>query len=213
MAARPRPVPVVHFTHVGHLATVVRRGLVSDSVARREGLIGVEVGDHAVKARRRRRVVPAAPGGVVADYVPFYYAPRSPMMYVIDRGGVATYTGGCDDLVYLVTTAERLAEFCAGVVFTDRNAAVRTAEFTTDPDRLDDLIDWPLMRATMWNDTPDLPDRKERRMAECLVHERVPWEAFTQIGVKSDACARLARTALAPVGCSVPIVVRRGWYF
>jgi ssDNA thymidine ADP-ribosyltransferase, DarT len=187
--------------------------LVSDTAAQRAGLIGTEVGNQDIKAMRRRRVVPVPPGGVVADYTPFYYAPRSPMMYVIDRGGVSTYTGGCDDLIYLTTTVERLVELGADLVFSDRNAVLGIAEFSTDANRLDTLIDWPLMRATMWNNTPDQPDRMERRMAECLVYERAPWDAFTHVVAKHDECARRVRTTLGNVGYSMPVVVRRHWYY
>lgn len=103
------------------------------------------------------------------------------MMYVIHRGSVPTYTQGCDDLVYLVTAIERLVDLGSALVFTDRNAVLDVTRFSTDIDQLDELIGWPLMRATMWNNTESQPDRMERRMAECLVHERVPWVAFTRI--------------------------------
>lgn len=72
-------------------------------------MLTVEAGDTSVKRLRKRREAPLQPGGVVADYVPFYFGYRSPMMFKIDRGGVPTYSGDCDDLVYLVTTVERLA--------------------------------------------------------------------------------------------------------
>jgi len=49
--------------------------------------------------------VPLAPYGCVADYVPFYFAPRSPMLYKLHKGGVPNYTGGQDPLVYLVSSA------------------------------------------------------------------------------------------------------------
>lgn len=80
---------------------------------------------------------------------------------------------------------ERLAELGLSLVFTDRNAVLGVAEFTADLNRLDGLIDWPLMNATIWRNTDDHPDRKERRMAECLVHQRVPWRGITQIIVKT----------------------------
>lgn len=214
MNRRPFPTPIVHFTHVDHVATIASRGLVADNTARAEGLLTVEVGSHQIKERRRQRGVPIEPGGVVADYVPFYYAPRSPMMFVIDRGGVPTYTEGCDSLVYLVTTVERIRELAVPTLFTDRNAVLAVTEFSDDVEALGELIDWTLMKSQMWSNTPDEPDRKERRMAECLAHLRVPWAAIAEVVTRTPACASAARSALTSVGTiTTPVIVRPGWYF
>ena len=101
---RPVPTPLYHFTHVSHLASIVKDGLVSDTDAVRTGALIVEVGHAGIKERRRGRMVPIGPGGAVSDYVPFYFAPRSPMMYAIHRGNVPTYGElgtGIDSLVRL----------------------------------------------------------------------------------------------------------------
>ena len=128
---------MLHFTHVDHLVAVAQHGLLSDTVARACGLLTNEVGNREIKERRRRRVVPIAPGGVVADYVPFYFAPRSPMMYSIHRGNVPEYPDGIEPLVYLVTTIERLFVLGCAVLTTDRNAVLGYAEFHRGLDSLD----------------------------------------------------------------------------
>lgn len=151
--------------------------------------------------------------GVVADYVPFYFAPRSPMMYVIERGGVPTYNGGCDQLVYLTTTVERLLEVGIRPIFTDRNATIAYASFTDDVTALDSSIDWTLMDARDWYDTLAAPDRKERRMAECLIHQRVPWEAFHAVCARRAACARRATEILSTAGVAATVTVRPAWYY
>src|SRR5439155_1431561 len=83
----------------------------------------------------------------------------SPMLYSIYRGNVPEYAEGTGPLVYLVSTIERLIEVGCTVVTTDRNAVLGYAEFRQGLDGLDGSIDWPLMRATMWNDIIDEPDR------------------------------------------------------
>ena len=95
----PRPVhtPFYHFTPIHHLVSIIERGLRCDGTA--AGLLAVEVGNRGIKERRRRRAVPVGGRGVVADYVPFYFAPRSPMLYAIAMGNVPEYTGGTDPLV------------------------------------------------------------------------------------------------------------------
>lgn len=216
MIARKQPTPVVHFTHVDHLATVIEHGLLSDTAAQTAGVLSTEVGNLGIKDQRRRCPVPLPPGGAVADYVPFYFAPRSPMMFAISRGNVPSYQGGTARLVYLVSTLERLHELGHRPVLTDRNAALNYAEYRVfDPaDPIDDeFIDWGLMTQQYWNNTPDEPMRVERRMAEALVYKRVTWGAITEIGTQSAIVATEVRAILATARSSVLVNVRPSWYY
>lgn len=210
---RPVPTPIMHFTHVRHLPEIIANGLVSDLTAQREGWTTVDVGERSIKEARRTRPVDRPPGGVVADYAPFYFAPRSPMMNSIHHGNVATYQAGCDQLVYLATTLERLSEVGLTWLVTDRNARLSYAEFRGQEDAALDHVDWDLMQATWWNNTREFPDRRERRMAECLVHERVPWPAVQQVVTKNAATASAAGSILSAAGVATPVTVRAGWYF
>lgn len=156
----------------------------------------------------------AEPGGVVADYVPFYFASRSPMLYSIHAGGVPSFTGDSHDIVYLMSTVEQLRSAGLSLVFTDRNAVLELALHSAQVSDLDTLVDWELMRATYWADTDADPDRKERRMAECLVHRSVPWSAVTSIAVFDEA--RRARTGQILDSLAVdnpPIRVSPKFYF
>lgn len=204
---RPIPTPVGHFTHIDHLPTIATRGLMSNTRAQADGLLTTEAGNVSIKARRRERPVSAGPGGVVSDYVPFYFKSRSPMLYSIHRGNVPTFTGDEYDLVYLVTTVETLIEHGLRPVFTDRNAALTFCKHSDLLPDLDALVDWDVMEATMWNNTPDDPDRMERRMAECLVHDLVPWKALTQIVVYDETRAERVRTALATLELAIPPIL------
>ena len=210
---RPVPTQVLHFTHVRNLPGIVAHGLLADLTVQRRGVLQVEVGDPAIKGPRRRQQVDRGPGGVVAEYVPFYFAPRSPMLFCIDRGNVPSYQGGCEPLIYLVTSMERLVTAGLAVVVTDRNARLATSTFRLATDNLDDHVDWPLMQAAVWRNTPALPDRKERRMAECLVHGSMPWSAVAEVATKTADVQRRVGGILATVGSGVPITVRPGWYF
>lgn len=210
---RPIPTPALHFTHLRHLGTVADHGLLADIVAQARGLLTVEVGNRGIKEDRRRRVVKVQPGGVVADYAPFYYAPRSPMMSAIEHGRVPEYQDGCDRIIYLVTTTQVLMAGDNPVLITDRNAVLKFAKYGSGEEALDTLVDWPLMRATWWNNTPEDPDRRERRMAECLVHQSVPWAAFAGVVTKSEQVATEVRDILARRELETPVSVRRGWYF
>lgn len=222
--SKPRCGLLYHFTHLENVPSILAGGdLLSDSAVRAASRLTAEAGDPAIKERRRRRSVPCGPGGFVGDYVPFYFAPRSPMMFKLSRGGVASFTGDHRDLVYWVTDVAEVVGAGLPFVFSDRNAAVAVAEFSSDPSLLGDLsksaphsdfVDWPLMHSTFWNNTPEAPDRMERRMAEFLVHERVPINRFLGLAVHSEAHrARLERLFVSSGAAPCPIEVRPAWFF
>jgi hypothetical protein len=98
-------------------------------------------------------------------------------------------------------------------VYTDRNAALAFARMTEELGALDELVDWELMEATWWNNTPEDPDRRERRMAECLVHERVPWEAVICVATRTVERKAEAEALLRHAAPAVPVMTEPGWYF
>ena len=129
-------------------------------------------------------------------------------MYAMHMGNVPTYLDGCDDIVYMCSTLERLRATGSKLVLTDRNAALAHALFASDATDLD--IDWPLMGQRIWNDTSEYPDRREKRMAECLAFESVAPQAIAAVAVKSRA---IADEVSRLVGDTLPVDVRGDWYF
>ena len=163
----PRNRWLLHFTHVDNLPSIVAAGRFSCDGQAGQGLLKKEVGDVEIKEIRRRRPVTAGPGGSVGDYVPFYFAPRSPMMFRIacdHRDAIpGRYPDGDRPLAYLATTVGAIIDAGLAWVATDGNAATATTRFIPDLDDLNLMVDWPLMRSQMWNNTSDDPDRQRRR--------------------------------------------------
>lgn len=209
----PTPGRLFHFTHISHLASIAESGLAADDVVQADGRLTIEVGNQEIKAARRSRTVPCGPGGCVADYVPFYFATRSPMLYAIHAGNVPSYQAGQADLVYLVSDVSKIVALDLPYVFTDRNATLAYARYSEDVTELDSLVDWQLMNQRFWNNTTTEPERRERRMAEFLVHGSVPWEAFLGVATIDGARSEQVREVLSSVGVTTEIHVRRGWYF
>lgn len=202
-----------HITHLSNLASIAQHGLWCDSEMEASASAPREIGNLEIKEQRRRRPVPLPPGGSVADYVPFYFAARSPMLFSIHKGAVSSYQGGQKKIVYLVSSIDTIIEHELQFVFTDRNAALGHARYGDDPADLDEHIDWELMEARMWKNTSSEPDRMERRMAELLVHGYVPWDAITSVMTKTEKRSHQASAALTTVGATTPVSVQSDWYF
>ncbi len=164
-----------------------------------------------LKAKRSDWPVRVARGGTLAEYVPFYYAPRSPMLYAIAGGWVGGYSGGQVEVAHLVFSANELAR-AGQFVITDGHAATSLSEQFDDFARLDE-VDWGIMRDKYWRDTDDDGDRKRRRQAELLVFGSVPFRAVKQIGVMTETVAAEVREQLNDAPDQPRIVVRPDWYY
>lgn len=210
MSKRPVPTTVVHFTDICHLETIIGRGLVCDTQAR-AGLMTREAGHPEIKEGRRNRPVDIAPFGVVADYVPFYFAPRSPMMSAISFGKVPDYGTDVTGLIYLVTTTQAFTSAGLTVLVSDRNARLGYAEFKPEAE-CDDIVDWGLMQQKYWFNTQEYPERRERRMAECLVPRVVPFDIFHEIVVHGEQQAAIVTERLAAASKATEVHVRPHWY-
>ncbi|NQT12398.1 MAG: DUF4433 domain-containing protein [Planctomycetes bacterium] len=153
-------------------------------------------------------------GGVLHDYVPFYFAPRSPMLYVIHRGRVEGYQGGQRPVIYLVADAQSVAAADTGFVFTDGHAIMAVSNFYDDLMQLGN-VPWAVMKSRMWNDTDRVPDRKRRRQSEFLVHRFIPWPLMRGAAVFSEPMRRQVEAILDQLPEDQrPIVrVKRNWYY
>lgn len=201
-----------HITHVENLSSLVECGvLYCDRLCTDDGRQPISIAYTSLKETRSRTIVRVAAGGTLADYVPFYFAPRSPMLYVIWQGGVEGYTGGQEPIVHLLFSLEHLAE-PGRFVITDGHAAT---PLSTQYDTLDALerIDWKIMRASYWADTDEDGDRKRRRQAEFLVHQQVPITALRGIVAIDDEVAARAKQAVAELPEPPNVVVHPAWYY
>lgn len=213
--------PIYHITHISNLTKIIARdALACDAEAERGALCQQSIAYDTIKERRRHRAVETlaskavAAGGVVADYVPFYFSNRSPMLYAIHRGSVPAYRGGQRDVVYLVSSAEVVAASELLWCFTDGHAVEGITEFF---DNLAELtrVDWNAVRTWRWGRQYQLanPDVLRRKQAEFLVHASFPWRLVERIGTLDLAMATQVRTLLDGTTHKPRVTIEPNWYY
>ena len=211
--AVPNPTPIYHLTHIDNLISVIKSGsFLSVNQKQNQGIDHVNIAYETIQDRRARTLIPCGPGGCLHDYVPFFFAPRPPMLYAINGGYVEGYEEGQELLVYLVTTAQDVENSGCKWVFTDGHATMAFSEFFDDLDDLD-KVDWEVMESRYWNDTPSLPDRKRRRQAEFLIKNICPWELFSEIGVINSKIESRVKRMIENSRHQPIVQIHRDWYY
>jgi hypothetical protein len=222
--AVPTPVRLFHITAIANLTVICQAGaLFSKNRSAAVGVAYQNIAHGGAQGVRAAKPMPNPPGGAVHDYVPFYFAPRSPMLSAIDNGRVTGCEWRQQDIVHLETTVERITAHGEPFVFYDRNATLAYSKPYTDLARLD-AVAWDLLTESPRLDgyckyfhdqhhVERYADRREKRMAEFLVHDRVPLAQFIRIGVCTPAKAAEVQVILDAAGVPLQAVVKTDWYF
>jgi len=216
MSPAPEHPKLYHITHVDNLAAIVADGmLLSDAAMLARGGPAQAIGMSAIKRRRVEELeVATQPGTKVGDYVPFYFCPRSVMLYVIHRANhpELTYLGGQEPIVHLEAALHRVIRWAEANrqpwAFSLSNAGAYYTEFRSRSDELDQL-DWKAIAATDFR----AAEVKEGKQAEFLVHDRFPFDLVDRIGVRSLPIQSRAAAALVGSRHRPAIEVHPEWYF
>lgn len=113
---------------------------------------------------------------VLGDYIPFYFGLRTPMLYVVQKGGnFVPHPTPAENIVYCVSSVQRIIDEKLTFFFSDGHATNGLSKFYSKAKVSDikDLIDFEAANAKYWKDENDL-DLKRRKEAEFLVKEDIP---------------------------------------
>lgn len=219
------PTRIFHITAIANLPSVLATGaLLCKQEATAQGLAYQNIAHAGAQGARARKAAPNPPGGLLHDYVPFYFAPRSPMLGAINQGNVVGCPWRQADIVHFETTVEAVTAQGLPFVFYDRNATLAYSQPCTDLSQLGDHIAWDLITEApqldgycrYWHSKPDserYSDRMERRQAEFLVKSQVDLNLMTRIGVFNLDKVVQVRTMLLQAQCALPVQAMPDWYF
>ena len=210
------PVPenpkIYHITPVRNLERILAAGRIYSDARRIEIAQDCDlVGMAAIKQRRLERIeVTCQQGTTVGQYVPFYFCPRSIMLYLLHMGNHPDlqYRGGQGPIIHLQADLRRTIAWANqnGVrwAFSDSNAGSFYAQFYNRVQDLDRL-NWAAIEARDFRD----PVIKEGKQAEFLFHGEFPWELVEAIGVANNNTLAEVRNIVQ----NIETRIEQGWYF
>ena len=173
---------IYHIVHVDRLPSIIADGaLLSDAALQENPRPGTTIGMSEIKQRRLESQLSSRPGLCVGECVPFYFCPRSVMLYLVYRGNRPglEYLGGQDQIVHLeadlheaVAWAEKHRQRWA---FTLSNAGAHYFKDRCDLSQLGE-IDWNAVQSRQWQ------GQSEGKQAEFLMEQSFPWSLVRRIG-------------------------------
>lgn len=198
---------IFHITHVRNLAGIIAAGgLHSDAALASQKITATNIGYTQIKAGRLTKAVPSYPGTTVGQFVPFYFCPRSVMLYVVNRGNTGLPPGCQVEIVHLVSRVS-VASRHGQWAFTTMNAAAAfTTQFYTS---LNDLgrVQWNAMPQDNWQQC------KDERQAEFLVRDFFPWTAVHEIWVHGPLAVQSVKSTLHGAAHQPTVHVRPDCYY
>lgn len=197
---------IYHITDIENLPKILQSGgLLSDAQmvqASEHAVIGY---DH-IKKRRLEQIKITHSGRYVGEYVPFYFCPRSPMLYTVNLGNTGKPVGCQKSILHLVSTIGHGMQQTDDWVISDGNAGTFYTSFCHDLAALNDL-DWSAIHEKYWQAVRD------KKSAEFLVADFFAWKHVIGIGCFNEDIAKQVRAILAasehqPIVKAIP-----SWYY
>lgn len=209
----PAQPKIYHIVHIDRLPAIIQSGgLLPDSAMSDAGDAGTTIGMSHIKARRRAKALNSHPDLHVGDCVPFYFCPRSVMLFVISRQNHPdlSYRGGQDPIVHLEADLHRTVawanqEDCRWA-FTTSNAGSFHFEDYADLRQLN-RINWTAVQALYWSGMTD------DKQAEFLLERGFPWGLVDRIGCRTQHAQDEVRRLLMASDVRPPVEVQPNWYY
>ena len=214
----PEQPKIYHIIHVDNLASIVAdECLWSDAVmVKRSGQ--TVIGMSNIKERRLNELRLSCHADLyVGQCAPFYFCPRSIMLFLIHRRNLElTYKGGQEPIVHLeadlYATIRWDQQNNRRWAFTLSNAGAYYFEDRSDISHLGE-INWDAVQARQWSGNGISGTVKEGKQAEFLIEHAFPWELVERIGVHSQGIAPRVANAMGRATHRPGVEIRPDWYY
>jgi hypothetical protein len=210
MPALPK---IYHICHVDRLQSILDcKGLFSDAKVLEHTLPGTLVGMSNIKQRRLTELrLDSHPTLFVGQCVPFYFCPRSVMLYLMyRRNPELEYQGGQGLIIHLEADLHETVEWANAHgrrwAFTLSNAGSRYFEDRANLAQLSE-INWDAVQARGWMQC------KEEKQSEFLIENSFPWGLVRRIGVSDNIVYGQVLNILQQQEHKPTVEVKAEWYY
>jgi ssDNA thymidine ADP-ribosyltransferase, DarT len=207
---------IYHIVHVDKLASIAADGcLWSDAELAQRPVTGTVIGMNNIKARRMNELTLAShPDLYVGQCVPFYFCPRSVMLYLIHRRNPElAYQGGQEPIVHLVSDLNAVVAWAEASgqrwAFSLSNAGSYYFEDRCDLEHLDEINWAAVSENNNWSGSPT----KEQKQSEFLIEQQFPWHLIEEIAVMNQLTGQQAIKAIAGAAHRPGVHIRPAWYY
>lgn len=209
----PAQPKIYHIVHVDRLASIAAGGLLSDAQIIAQNTGGTTIGMSSIKQRRLQEIaLNSHPGLYVGQCVPFYFCPRSIMLYLIYQANhpELNYRGGQAPIIHLQADLHASVQWANQQnlrwAFTLSNAGSYFFEDRNNLAQLNEL-DWAAIQTNQWQQC------KEGKQAEFLLEQVFPWHLVEKIGVHDRQRYQEISNILQAAAHRPPVSIEPGWYY
>jgi|SRR5690606_26349000 len=199
-------------THINNLSLLLQNGIVNKNHPSAAGGY-INIGNNEIIDVRSQVPVRINNYGMIGDYVPFYFTPRSIMLYNIITGywsPVVAKRNRNEILVIrcLISDLVKLPQW----FFTDGQA---NKNLTKHYCNLADLnfIDWNCIQQSNFKNDLNDPDRSRKYQAELLVHQQVPITSIESLNVFDVQSELAVNKILAQNNINLAVNIKPQYFF
>ena len=210
----PKNPKIYHIVHMDRLESILKEDyLWSDAKFQEKQFSGTTIGITHIKNQRLQKTLNSYPNLHVGDCVPFYFCPRSVMLYMFFKNNHLdiSYHGGQEPIVHLQAdfyqTVKWSEQNLKKWVFTNCNAGSQNCHDFNELSKLN-KVNWGSVDAMDWENC------REAKQAEFLLEEKFPWSLVKVIGVYSEVeCKQVNEVLLDGTTHRPPIKICSDWYY
>lgn len=209
-------IKIYHIVHLDKLSSIISNGRLFSYAITQERNIhnGTTIGMQEIKERRLTSHLSSYPNLTVGNCVPFYFCPRSIMLYVIhcQNNPDLAFQGGQQKILHLEFNLKRVLDWaeqnkkrCA---FTTSNAGSCYFEDFSDFNLIYNKLNWEAINAELWRAV------KEEKQAEFLIESEIDWSLVDTIGTQNAIAYREVSAIMDGINKHKPeLKIIPQWYY